>query len=85
MSQFRSPPKSKIIVFAMLLFCAGAIFATMLLTLIEGLIVHFGSELKPMQINFLTVVELISFMIGMLCLSIYLTQDAIYRVFIVRE
>lgn len=85
MPHYRTAQKSKIVIFAMLLFCLGAMFSVMFLTLIQGLVVYFGGELKPVELGVLSVLAIVGYMAFLLYMSVFLTKDAIDRVLVVKE
>lgn len=75
----------KIVSFAMILFSCGALTATLLLSLIEMIVNHFGGKLSPMAATLPNIFMIVTFIIFFLTVAILITRDAIRRVLIVRE
>lgn len=55
--------KAKVITFAFILFCCGAIFSVMLLTLIQSIVLYSGGHINQRELSVSNIVLIIGFLI----------------------
>lgn len=83
--KLRRSQAHKIVAFALINFGSGALVATMLLTTINGTLAHFGKPTPIVPLTFINYFPLACFAVFAISLCVYVTRDAIKRVFLVKE